>query len=155
MTTHVSVQCRSLFDEKCGGMGCQGAWYQRGNPDQYHSYHTLCFFYLGYGAQLPLTGVVAARIICDMKFNFKLNNYARDDPGFAKLPSVMLDRLHIPRRSSTLPVFQEASAFRNGKECIVSAPSSWRSGYSQLQEEEDDDTELCDSTAVHIHSLLK
>ena len=44
--------------------------------------------------------------------------------------------------------------FRNGKECIVSAPSSWRSGYSQLQEEEDDNTELCDSTAVHIAMTL-
>ena len=98
--------------------------------------------------------MVAARIIRDMKFNFKLNNYVRDDPGFAKLPSVLLDRLHIPRRSSTLPVFQEAPTFRNGKECIVSAPSSWRSGYSQLQEEEDDDTELCDSTTVHIAMTL-
>ena len=57
--------------------------------------------------------------------------------------------------SSTLPVFQEAPAFRNGKECIVSAPSSWRSGYSQLQEEEDDDTELCDSMAVHIAMTLE
>ena len=60
--------------------------------------------------QLSMTGVVAARIIRDMKFNFKLNNYARDDLGFANLPSVLLDRLdrlHIPRRSLTLPVFQE------------------------------------------------
>ena len=88
-----------------------------------------------------------------MKFNFKLNNYVREDPGFSKLPSILLDRLHIPRRSSTLSVFQEAPAFRNGIECIVSAPSSWRSGCSQLQEEEDD-TKLCDSMAVHIAMTL-
>ena len=104
--------------------------------------------------QVSMTGMVAARIIRDMKFNFKLNNYVRDNPGFTKLPSVLLDRLHIPHRSSTLQVFQEAPAFRNGKECIVSAPSLWRSGYSQLQEEEDDDTELCDSTTVHIAMML-
>ena len=104
--------------------------------------------------QLSMTGMVSARIIRDMKFNFKLNNYVRDDPGFTKLPSVLLDRLHIPRRSSTLPVFQEAPTFRNGKECIVLTPSSRRSGYSQLQEEEDDDTDLCDSTTVHIAMTL-
>lgn len=105
--------------------------------------------------QLSTTGVVAARIIRDMEFNFKLNNNARDiNPDFAKLPSVLRDRLHIPRRSSSLPVFQEAPAFRNGKECIVSVPSPWRSGYSQEQEQEDDDAELCDSTAVHIAMTL-
>jgi lipopolysaccharide biosynthesis glycosyltransferase len=103
--------------------------------------------------QLSTTGVVAARIIRDREVNVGINNNARDHPGFAKLPSVLLDRLHIPRRSSSLPVFQEAPAFRNGKECIISAPASWRSAYSQ-QGQEDDDAELCDSTAVHIAMTL-
>lgn len=104
--------------------------------------------------QLSSTGLVAARILRGMEVRFQVNNNARDSPGLAKLPNVLLDRLHIPRRSSTLPVFQEAPAFRNGKECIISAPTSWKSTYSEKQEQEDVDSELCDTKAVHIAMTL-
>eukprot|EP01018_Ginkgo_biloba_P030055 Gb_09765 [translate_table: standard] len=82
--------------------------------------------------------IVVARIIQDVD-----GERSSKFTGFVRLPTVMLDRLHIPRRSSTLPIFQEAPAFRNGKECIVSPVL--------INSEQE---ELCDSAAVHIAMTL-
>eukprot|EP01018_Ginkgo_biloba_P030053 Gb_09766 [translate_table: standard] len=65
-------------------------------------------------------------------------------PGFLELPSAILGRFHNSRRSSSFPVFHEAPAFRNGKECSVS-PISTRNA---------EQAELCDLTAVHIAMTL-
>lgn len=56
-----------------------------------------------------------------------------------KLPGVLADRFRLPLKSSGLPVFQEAPAFRNGEECKRSVFAT---------------AELCDPNAVHIAMTL-
>lgn len=56
-----------------------------------------------------------------------------------KLPGVLADRFRRPLKSSGLPVFQEAPAFRNGDECKRSVFAT---------------AELCDPNAVHIAMTL-
>uniref|UniRef100_A0A0D6QWH0 Hexosyltransferase n=1 Tax=Araucaria cunninghamii TaxID=56994 RepID=A0A0D6QWH0_ARACU len=106
----------------------------------------LCLIFMMSNPELfHLKMTAVARIIRDGNEKSS-QEVSRNVPSFAKLPSVVLDRLHIPRRSSRLPVFQEAPAFRNGKECVTSSQEWMTPGQAE--------EELCDSNAVHIAMTL-
>lgn len=91
-----------------------------------------------------------ARIIREIDVN---GEFSRSIPGFSKLPTVVRERLHFPQRSLNLPVFQEAPAFRNGKECVITTPPEMAMMSSE-NHGEDEEEELCDSNAVHIAMTL-
>eukprot|EP01018_Ginkgo_biloba_P026435 Gb_30431 [translate_table: standard] len=91
----------------------------------------LCALSLIFSHQCP---TVSARTI-----PVSNSNNAGQFPGLIKLPSVVADRLRLGLRSFSLPVFQEAPAFRNGKECISSVFET---------------AELCDLNAVHVAMTL-
>eukprot|EP00252_Welwitschia_mirabilis_P016096 TRINITY_DN3559_c0_g1_i1.p1 TRINITY_DN3559_c0_g1~~TRINITY_DN3559_c0_g1_i1.p1 ORF type:complete len:398 (+),score=6.71 TRINITY_DN3559_c0_g1_i1:695-1888(+) len=85
-----------------------------------------------------------ARVIAEFsRENYQFQSF-KSIPQLSKLPTVLLHRLHLPKRSSPneepLPKFQEAPAFRNGKEC---APTSGETSSYEQQK-------LCDTTSLHI-----